>query len=73
MTARTVRNLIDGVDISLTIEKVPRIADSCAGFLRDDIHGRHQRRQTSHRLLQRIVDAQRGVEDVPELRNTSIE
>ena len=60
------------VEDALVVEEVPRVADAAGVALGVDVDGRHQRRQSADVLLDRVVDAERRVEDVPVLRDAGV-
>ena len=57
---------------ALDVPEVPGIADAAGVALRIDVDGRHQRRQAADGRLERVVDAERRVEDVAVLRDACV-
>ena len=57
---------------ALDVPEVPRVADAAGVALRVDVDRRHQRGESADRVLERVVDAQRRVEDVAVLRDPRV-
>ena len=66
------RPAIGGAPDPLDVPEVPRVADAAGVALRDDVDGRHQRGEAADRVLERVVDAERRVEDVAVLRDAGV-
>ena len=57
---------------ALDVPEVPGVADAARVPLRDDVDRRHQRGEAADRVLERVVDAERRVEDVAVLRDARV-
>ena len=62
----------DALHARCDVAEVPGVADAAGVALRVDVDGRHQRGQAADRVLERVVDAERGVEDVAVLRDARV-
>ena len=56
----------------LDVPEVPGVADAAGVALRADVDRRHQRGEAADRVLERVVDAERRVEDVAVLRDARV-
>ena len=57
---------------ALDVEEVPGVADPAGAALRADVDRRHERREAADPVLERVVDAERRVEDVAVLRDARV-
>ena len=72
VTGRHDRPAVSQAPHTLDVPEIPGVADAAGVALRVDVNRRHQRRQAANRVFERVVDAERGVEDVAILRDAGV-